>query len=62
MPKSPTLIPILGDQLSMNLSALEDADPTASVLLMMEVEDETAYVRHHRAKIAYILSAMRHHA
>ena len=62
MPKSSTLIPILGDQLSMNLSALEGADPKGSVLLMMEVEDETGYVRHHKAKIAYILSAMRHHA
>ncbi|MDQ1158314.1 deoxyribodipyrimidine photolyase-related protein [Sphingomonas sp. SORGH_AS 950] len=62
MPESPTLIPILGDQLSMNLSSLEGADPRSAVLLMMEVADETAYVRHHKAKIAYILSAMRHHA
>lgn len=62
MPKSPTLIPILGDQLSMDLSALDGADPKRSVLLMMEVADETGYVRHHKAKIAYILSAMRHHA
>ena len=29
---------------------------------MMEVAEETGYVRHHKAKIAYILSAMRHHA
>ena len=29
---------------------------------MMEVADETTYVRHHKQKIAYILSAMRHHA
>jgi deoxyribodipyrimidine photolyase-related protein len=57
-----TLIPILGDQLSLNLSSLRDADPATSVLIMMEVADETAYVRHHRRKLAYILSAMRHHA
>ena len=57
-----TLIPILGDQLSHQLSALEGADPKDSVLLMMEVEAETTYVRHHKAKIAFILSAMRHHA
>jgi deoxyribodipyrimidine photolyase-related protein len=57
-----TLIPILGDQLSLDLSALDDADPAASVLMMMEVADETGYVRHHRKKIVYILSAMRHHA
>ncbi len=29
---------------------------------MMEVTDETTYVRHHKRKIAFILSAMRHHA
>ena len=29
---------------------------------MVEVADETAYVPHHKAKLAYILSAMRHHA
>jgi deoxyribodipyrimidine photolyase-related protein len=57
-----TLIPILGDQLSHNLSSLVDADPETSVLLMMEVAEETTYVRHHKRKIAYILSAMRHHA
>jgi deoxyribodipyrimidine photolyase-related protein len=57
-----TLIPILGDQLSHNLSSLDGADRAASVLLMMEVAEETTYVRHHKRKIAYILSAMRHHA
>jgi deoxyribodipyrimidine photolyase-related protein len=57
-----TLIPILGDQLSFDLSSLDAADPASSVLLMMEVADETTYVRHHKAKIAFILSAMRHHA
>lgn len=62
MPKAPTLIPVLGDQLSMNLSSLKGADPRHTVILMMEVADETGYVRHHKAKIAYILSAMRHHA
>lgn len=57
-----TLIPILGDQLSHNLSSLDGADRAGSVLLMMEVAEETTYVRHHKRKIAYILSAMRHHA
>ena len=56
------LIPILGDQLSLDLSSLDDVDPATAVVLMMEVTDETTYVRHHRRKIAYILSAMRHHA
>jgi deoxyribodipyrimidine photolyase-related protein len=60
--KAPFLIPILGDQLTPNISSLGDADHADSILLMMEVADETTYVRHHKAKIAYILSAMRHHA
>jgi deoxyribodipyrimidine photolyase-related protein len=57
-----TLIPILGDQLSPDLSALDGADPEQTILLMMEVDEETTYVRHHQAKIAFILSAMRHFA
>ncbi len=57
-----TLIPILGDQLSMSLSSLEDADPATARLLMVEVVDEATYVAHHKRKIAYIFSAMRHHA
>ena len=57
-----TLIPVLGDQLSLSLSALRDQDRDACVVLMMEVVEETGYVRHHQQKIAYILSAMRHHA
>ena len=56
------LIPVLGDQLSLGLSSLTDANPDDTVILMMEVADETTYVRHHKRKIAYILSAMRHHA
>jgi deoxyribodipyrimidine photolyase-related protein len=58
----PTLVPVLGDQLSLSLSALDGADPADTVVLMMEVAEETGYVRHHKAKLAYILSAMRHHA
>ena len=56
------LIPILGDQLSLELSSLDGADPARDRLLMMEVADEGTYVRHHQRKIAFILSAMRHHA
>ena len=57
-----TLIPVLGDQLSPGLSALRDADPTRSVILMMEVAEEATYVRHHKKKIAFLFAAMRHHA
>ncbi|WP_299323223.1 cryptochrome/photolyase family protein [Parasphingopyxis sp.] len=58
----PILIPLLGDQLSRDLSSLDDVDAGNTVLLLMEVDDETSYVRHHKAKIAFILAAMRHHA
>ena len=57
-----TLVPILGDQLSIDIASLSDVDPDSTTLLMMEVADETTYVRHHKKKIAFILSAMRHHA
>ncbi|MBA4040568.1 MAG: cryptochrome/photolyase family protein [Sphingobium sp.] len=56
------LIPILGDQLSLDITSLGDADRTRDRVLMMEVADEATYVRHHRRKIAFTLSAMRHHA
>jgi len=56
------LIPVLGDQLSHNLSALSRQNKADCILLMVEVDEETVYVPHHKAKIAYILSAMRHHA
>ena len=58
----PILIPVLGDQLTHGLASLRDVDRTDAVVLMMEVGDETTYVRHHQRKIALILSAMRHFA
>jgi deoxyribodipyrimidine photolyase-related protein len=57
-----TLIPILGDQLTHGLASLRGADKARSVVLLMEVADETTYVRHHKIKIVLILSAMRHFA
>lgn len=57
-----TLIPVLGDQLSHNLSSLSDQASDSSTILMVEVDDEASYVAHHKAKLAYIFSAMRHHA
>jgi deoxyribodipyrimidine photolyase-related protein len=52
---------ILGDQLSHSLSALEGA-VKGDVILMMEVVEEATYVRHHKQKIAFLFSAMRHFA
>ncbi|MFW2851850.1 cryptochrome/photolyase family protein [Sphingomonas sp. TX0543] len=56
------LIPVLGDQLSHSLASLHDVAKADAVILLMEVADETTYVRHHKRKIALILSAMRHFA
>ncbi|WP_338548993.1 cryptochrome/photolyase family protein [Roseovarius phycicola] len=56
------LVLVLGDQLSEGLSALREADKATDLIVMAEVADETAYVRHHPKKIALIFSAMRHFA
>lgn len=56
------LVPVFGDQLSLNISSLREKDKSRTVVLMVEVQDETVYVKHHKAKLVYILSAMRHHA
>ncbi len=53
------LILVLGDQLSLSLSALEDADKERDTIVMAEVAEEGTYVRHHPKKIALILAAMR---
>ncbi|GAA4010477.1 cryptochrome/photolyase family protein [Sphingomonas humi] len=56
------LIPILGDQLTLELASLRGVDKSETRLLLMEVMEEATYVRHHKAKIVLILSAMRHFA
>lgn len=56
------LILILGDQLSHSLSSLKAGDPGLDQVLMVEVMEEATYVRHHKKKIAFIFSAMRHFA
>jgi deoxyribodipyrimidine photolyase-related protein len=53
---------ILGDQLSLDVSALRDLDTERDTVLMMEVLEESVYVRHHKQKIVLVLSAMRHFA
>ena len=53
---------VLGDQLSRSLAGLRDTDKDADLILMAEVADEATYVRHHKQKIAFLFSAMRHFA
>ena len=56
------LILILGDQLTPDLSSLRDADPAHSIVLIAEVMAEASYVGHHKKKVAFLFSAMRHFA
>ena len=53
---------ILGDQLSHDISALDGLDPARDIVLMAEVEAEARYAPHHVKKLAFVFSAMRHHA
>lgn len=60
MPK--TLIPVFADQLSHGLSSLSASTPGESIVLMMEVAEEATHVPHHRTKLVFLFSAMRHFA
>ena len=53
---------ILGDQLSHNLNIFDHLDKDQDEILMMEVMDEASYVKHHKKKLAFIFSCMRHFA
>src|SRR5512143_3458593 len=57
-----TLRFVLGDQLSRDVSALQDLDRARDIVLMVEVQDEATYVRHHQQKLVLVLAAMRHFA
>ena len=56
------LILVLGDQLTPTLSSLAAGDPAQDRVLMAELQDEASYVRHHKKKLAFLFSAMRHFA
>ncbi len=56
------LVLVLGDQLSRRLSAVRDADPSATRILMCEVAEEARYAHHHAKKLAFLFAAMRAHA
>jgi deoxyribodipyrimidine photolyase-related protein len=57
-----TLRIVLHDQLSFSLPSLIDLDCQNDLILMMELEQECTYVKHHKKKLVFILSAMRHFA
>ncbi|TNE51273.1 MAG: cryptochrome/photolyase family protein [Deltaproteobacteria bacterium] len=53
---------VLGDQLTHSLSSLKSLDKDNDTVLMVEVQEEATYVKHHPKKIAFLFSAMRHFA
>ena len=53
------LVLVLGDQLSMGLAGLRQADRDSDIIVMAEVMEEASYVKHHPKKIAFIFAAMR---
>lgn len=57
-----SLILVLGDQLTETLPAIVEAKKTVDTILMAEVREEATYVKHHKKKIAFLFSAMRHFA
>ena len=58
----PRIVLVLGDQLSPDIHALKTADPNTDIVLLAEVLEEASYVPHHKKKIAFTFSAMRHFA
>lgn len=62
MAQTRNLILVLGDQLTPTLSSLVAGDSAHDRVLMAELHDEATYVRHHKKKIAFVFSAMRHFA
>ena len=53
---------ILGDQLSHDISSLRQLDAKTDIVMMVEVLEEATYVPHHKKKIVFLFSAMRHFA
>ena len=53
---------VLADQLTHSITSLSGIDRKNDVVIMSELIRELTYVKHHKKKIAFILSAMRHFA
>lgn len=57
-----SLILILWDQLSLGISSLEAGKQAEDLVLFVEAAEEATYVSHHKKKLAFLFSAMRHFA
>lgn len=56
------LILVLGDQLTRDLASLRTGTKAEDTVLMAEVDAEASYVGHHKKKLVFVFSAMRHFA
>ncbi|WP_412970860.1 cryptochrome/photolyase family protein [Glaciecola sp. MF2-115] len=54
------LVVLLGDQLNLEMSSLANYNKESDRVLLAEVKEEASYVKHHKKKIAFVFSAMRH--
>ena len=60
MPELRNLVLVLGDQLDLNLSALDGFDPERDAIWMAENETEATHVWCHKKRLALFFAAMRH--
>lgn len=56
------LIFLFTDQLSLHMSSLEGCVKEKDIILLAETREEATYVKHHKKKIVFQLSCMRHFA
>jgi len=56
------LILILGDQLTISLDAIQQCNKKTDRIVLFEVIEEATYVKHHKKKLVFIFSSMRHFA
>ncbi len=61
MNKTRRLVIVLGDQLDMDLSALDDFLPARDIVWMAENSAEATHVWCHKKRLVYFFAAMRHH-
>ena len=52
---------IFGDQLSMDLPSLKNTS-SSDLVFMTEVNQEATHIKHHKKKLVFIFSCMRHFA
>ena len=51
---------VFGDQLSKSISSLLECNKEHDIIFMREVKQKATYVKHHKMKLAFIFSTMRH--